>query len=515
MSSYYYNSRLSYADYLQAKSFVDDIRWDISRANLTLLSSASALSEHGFHVQEGLVQLHGTMQQNVTLHEGSERQLADISDQLSEVGITLVHGFSQIHADLYFVGQTLEELSAKFDWGIAKIESRLGGIADSLEELVRIARTPERTWAYEQFDIARDAFRRGLYPEALEYVQRAIDGHQNHTGYKLEYRFHYLLGMILRGDYKNSSAEFLNLDKAEQAYLNAARYSRQDKKKDAAQALLAAGWVAYCNGKIDNAKLHTEQSLLLFGFAEAEYQLSKILFNRDAPVEGLPHFIRAIKADPIYAVRCFADGDFLKYEDTVRGVIANRNNELLEKLATISDQALQTINYFEKILRDLLGNGDAYSWSRGLDKPDIAKRRSDAEKFKTISRSAPLIDVFNALRDTRGLAQRIQVLGSDLERYMNSLATRLSTDAPRIAFDVVYKDFVERSGKSWTVNGMLKINRRATALAHDARESEFKRTQSLVGQIQGMCGAVRRKSEELPQYINRHLSEIEVTERGE
>ena len=235
MSYYVLGSSLSYFDYLQAKSFESSFKSEISKHTRSIIAS-----------NEELRQQHIAAMESVS------------------------SGIEQLSFDV-------QELTATFQWGFSELLTAVGRVNDALTELVKIAKTPAQAWAYEQFEIARDAFRQGLYQEALEYLDRAINGYSGNTGHKLEYRFHYLLGTIRLGSFQNTSKDIVSLTEAENAFLSAARYARHDHPKEAGRALLAAGWAAYCQGKMPEATQHSEQAVLLIpDLAEGHFQLAKI-----------------------------------------------------------------------------------------------------------------------------------------------------------------------------------------------------------------------------------------------
>ena len=174
----------------------------------------------------------------------------------------------------------LGQLNASFNWAMNDVLMTMGHMNDSLKVLTDLSSNPEQTWAYEQFSIARDAFRKGLHHDALSYVQRAIRGHGDHTGYRLDFRFHMLLGGIYLGNATYPDSDLIDLEKAEAAFLDAAKYAIADYPSDAARAFLSAGWAATFLGseKIDDAQQHVDTALSLdrrspfFGLESCGYQ---------------------------------------------------------------------------------------------------------------------------------------------------------------------------------------------------------------------------------------------------
>ncbi len=101
----------------------------------------------------------------------------------------VTEGFQTLSYQLADISSDLQELNSSMHWGFSELISGVGQINDSLAALIQIAKTPAQAWAYEQYEIARDASRKHLYPEALEALDHAINGFGDHTGYRLEWRF--------------------------------------------------------------------------------------------------------------------------------------------------------------------------------------------------------------------------------------------------------------------------------------------------------------------------------------
>jgi tetratricopeptide (TPR) repeat protein len=198
-----------------------------------------------------------------------------------------------------------------------------------LGELKNSAKTTAEMWAAEQFCIARDAWRRGLRREALDYLHRAISGRDGHEGYALDFRCHFLIGLIHLGSAKYPASEFLDLDKAEQAFARAGSYSVCDHPADATRAFFAAGWAAYCQGRMEDALRYTQQSLTLSAnFAPAQYQAAKILVHQQMPDAAQPYLVRAVSLNPYHAVQACLDADFAPFQAMVRQVIEHERDSV-------------------------------------------------------------------------------------------------------------------------------------------------------------------------------------------
>ena len=300
LSYYVWGSGISYVDYLQAKSFVDDV------------SSAS----RGVSLEVSR-QTRELVASNKDLTRGNIR----IGDAVSE-------GFDRLSWALGEISSELGELNATFHWGFSQVIAQFGHMNDTLAELVSIAKTPVQTTAYNHFEIARDAFRQALYQECLEELNIAINGDHTSAGYRLEWRFHQMLGTVRLG-FVDGDPTLINLDQAEQSFLLAARYASADYQEEAARAFLSAGWSAYCQGKMDQALTHTEEAIkLLPNMGEALFQAAKILMAKGEADKSIAFLRRVVYEDPNYLIKAASDGDF-----------QNHNNELLGLVGTLRQEA--------------------------------------------------------------------------------------------------------------------------------------------------------------------------------
>ena len=218
-----------------------------------------------------------------------------------------------------------EQISTAFTWGFSKMLVSMGGMQTTLDALLKVAKTPAQTAAFEQFEIARDAFRKGLYPECLESLDQAVNGVAGvAAGYKLEWRFHQLRGLVLLGSHDNSGPDSINPVEAEKAFLNAARYAKSDFPKDAAKAFLSAGWAAYVQvDRADSLKLrqaleHTENAVDLDPeLGEGLFQLAKFRMALGKPEEGLASLGKAAEHGSAYLAKAASDGDFRRHAEAL------------------------------------------------------------------------------------------------------------------------------------------------------------------------------------------------------
>ena len=240
---------------------------------------------------------------------------------------------TQLTADgLEHVAGTIDDLHSCFRWGFSQMLAGIGAMNDSLQSLIRVAKTPAQTAAYEQFEIARDALRQQLFGECLEALGKAINGDHTSPGYKLEWRFHELEGIVRLG-FAGCDVSLVDPVRSEQSFLLAARYAKTDYQKEAARAFLSAGWAAFIQRKLPDALRHTETAIQLDGrLGEALFQAAKVRMALGQPDQALPVLRQAIELDRGYAVKAAGDSVFQQFNPALDAFLAALRSEKLKSL---------------------------------------------------------------------------------------------------------------------------------------------------------------------------------------
>jgi formylglycine-generating enzyme required for sulfatase activity/tetratricopeptide (TPR) repeat protein len=323
------NFRTSYCRFLQQESHTRDVTRAMSRETARLIGSQETFSRAQIETTErGFAQLSGSM----------ARQTEALQDGLMGVSWSVDRLGDRISGEI-------ADLRATFDWGFSHLLAGMGAMRDTLESLVRIAKTPAQTAAYEQFEIARDAFRQGLFPECLESLDRAVNGDQTSPGYKLEWRFHNLRGIVRLGSRENFDPSLVDPAAAEEAFVLAARYARADHSREAAVALLSASWAAWVRNDIHRSLEHAEAAAALDpGLSEALFQASKAQMALDAPGLALPALRAAVDQDPLYLVKAGSDPDFQKHEASMRSFLRALREE---KVRALGDGAREWLGPYQ------------------------------------------------------------------------------------------------------------------------------------------------------------------------
>ncbi|MFO7660344.1 MAG: SUMF1/EgtB/PvdO family nonheme iron enzyme [Candidatus Cloacimonadaceae bacterium] len=237
----------------------------------------------------------------------------------------------------------INELPAKFRWGLGDCIARLMDMNESFSSLIKQTDTPEQTLAYSHFEKAREAFNVRDCKKAMNEAEKAIYGNRTSSGFQSEWRFYLLLGILHLGFY-GCSTEILDLEKAEEEFLHAAMFSQSEFRTDSAIAFMAAGWAAYCQGKIDEAIKHNKEALernsKLF---EAHYLMSKYQLASGKSAEGFEHLTKAIQADAFYALKAAGDDDFKEQQIEYKNFLISLKHTQYEKFQNRINEELKQV----------------------------------------------------------------------------------------------------------------------------------------------------------------------------
>ena len=374
MRSYTYvrGSNVSYADYLQGKDMLED-----AKANTN-----TQVAYIRKDLREMVASTQGLMAQQISVHEMEgdllHSYLENLKDrqeyQVEVLEGKVKQGFEILSYEIRDlrknISSGLNDLGAKFDWCCGKLMASLGGMNDSLQELVELVKNPLRTKALERFDNARRAFDNGWYPEALTEVEQAIHGVPGISeGYSLEWRFYQLLGTLRLG-FTGGDYSLMDLSEAENAFSLAGRYAEQDSPQDAAHAYLSAGWAAYCQGNLEQAISHTEKCIKLYPkLAEAWFQLAKLKISKD-DLAALEDMDACLQIDSTYALKALTDANFLNHEREVAVHLKKATKKMYAQLddafkSRISlSTRLKGISGLENVLKKIYGKKELIEYNR-------------------------------------------------------------------------------------------------------------------------------------------------------
>lgn len=331
MSVYYRDSGLTWRQYLQADSFVQDItgeikrggegiRTEISDQTKSIVASSDALSrEFG----EGFDQV------NSTLEWGFEK----VAGEISELRAEFSYGMGLILEQLRIQQKTLDD-----------ILNRLDAIHETLEH-------PLLTEARELSELGMERMQRGLLEEGLEALLESVEKNKTDFLVQLQIGKLYLYG-------QNETDSVIDLPKSEEHLRLAARYAKSeiqelpDATKYCGEALLheAISCYAQANEKwleddADAARDFTKKALELAEnatevypeLAEAFYNHAKFAALLDDGETAKTSLKKAIQADRNYCIKADADKDF----NGVRGYIRNLFESLRQQAKQEAEEALE------------------------------------------------------------------------------------------------------------------------------------------------------------------------------
>lgn len=331
--------------------------------------------------------------------------------RLAERGLKVAEetnaGLTQLSADVANVENAIEKLGGVVQQGFHILSRDLNGIHESLEELVKIAKTPDQTWAMEQYTVAGDAFERGFSEEALDYVNRAIDGYGEKSGFKLESRFYILRGLIRLGGSNATNPDIVDPKLAKDDFDLAIKYGAHLGNETLSRYHDLAGWACYCLGEMEQSTNYLEKSVELNRKnASGNFNLAKVLLHKDEVTQGLEYFGDALKVDWMYGVRASADEDFLKHEDEVSAAIEIHRIGLRSKLSFITMQ-YEGMEYHRRA--ELVSNHDIELSSKSATLLDSLISDAENSTVDALVRVLPhadraleethqeLVDVYNQL----------------------------------------------------------------------------------------------------------------------
>jgi len=265
-----------------------------------------------------------------TLQEQSELLSTHLSEQTEQL--------QTVNINLKAMQGAIQHQTSIVDWRLGQVVERLEGLTDSLEVLIELAKSPSQVWAYEQFDIAREAYRRRLYDDALTSVDRAIGGYGSQTGYNLDYRFYALKGHIRMGSIENTSPHIVNPEAAEECFIKAAEYAASVSSLATSECLCFAAVAALGCGDENRASEHIERALKFYEHnAEAKFLQAKLNFRNGDIDAGGPQLIVAMSIDKGYVLKALMDGDIendIKARDRAILVFHNMRREHILKKVT-------------------------------------------------------------------------------------------------------------------------------------------------------------------------------------
>lgn len=256
---------------------------------------------------------------------------------------TFQHGFNSVNNTLS-IG--FDRMSARMADIADSIDSMSDKICSKLDEIHDIVNNPLLTQSRELYRRARSNFEKGYYEEALEDIKAAVEKN------KTDFISWNLLGQIyLFGAGKFSNV--INLDEAENAFFNAAKYIDADIGRSKEANKLASEIYYYlgytrlvksndmlAESKVDESNKKLIEAENASGKAYqiskenilAGYEQAKELHFLGKDDEALSIIEAIIRAEPTLALKASNDKNFESIWDKIDALIEQLRDELAEKI---------------------------------------------------------------------------------------------------------------------------------------------------------------------------------------
>ncbi|MBI1924011.1 WD40 repeat domain-containing protein [Candidatus Poribacteria bacterium] len=329
MSIYYRDSGLTWKQYLQADSFVQDITGSVKQSGDTVVAA--------------------------------------ISTQTRQLVGSLESGFGQMEYGLEQVAAGIENLRAEFSYGMGLIvdqlqiqQQTLQGILDRLDAIHKTLESPLLTQARELCRLGMDRMQKGLLDKALEAFLESEKKNDTDCFVQFQLGTLYLYG-------RDEDDNVIDLPKAGEHFRLAARYanaeisSMPEAARLCGEAYLHAAIACYAQanerwiaGDTDVAQRFTEEAAELSKRATQVYPKLSEAFYHHAKCAALlgdgntstASLEVAILADRNYCLKADADRDF----DGVRPELYRLYESLRERAKAEAAQALEASR--KKLLED-------------------------------------------------------------------------------------------------------------------------------------------------------------------
>ncbi|MBV8685387.1 MAG: hypothetical protein JOZ90_01865 [Alphaproteobacteria bacterium] len=375
------DSSMTYTDFLQQRELNRELATWVSAPVKSMITTTNEASG-------------AQIRQLERLEEAHREATHEIVWSISDLKKATEDGFSR-------VGSVLE-------WGFARVAAELGRTNDHLEKIENLIENPSLTWAYEQFSRARDRLRRGHFAEALDAVDKAINGYGSELGENTEHRFHFLRGVVLLGDSLNNSPDVIDLSAAESAFLASSRYAAHDFPEESANGQLYAAYAANCQGKYTEAAAYARKGLTLHETAGLHYELARA-FCALRDLEGAAYHLKwSIRLDRNLLTKAPGDPAFILQTDFVEKVFS----ELLQEIKEIAFGAHPLIKAEADRMSALYYYSNTFDVSYGANSSDSTAINAARSLARRLEESADF-----GIDDIRIVLEEIPNLWMDLGNW--------------------------------------------------------------------------------------------------
>lgn len=344
------------------------------------------------------------------------------------------HGFNSIANTLDFgfglVGNKIDVLSEE--------------VSSKLDQIQDIINNPRLTQSRELYRQALISYKKGFYEEALEDCIGAVEKN------KTDYISWYLLGLIyLYGAGENSNV--INLDKAEEAFANAAKYIKPDiTKSNEAQSLaseiyynLGFSRLAKSNDYLIENKLDDSNTKLLEAESAsnmayklskknllAGYEQAKSLHFLGKDDECLKLLEELIRTEKNYAIKVFNDKNFESLKNEIEKLINKLKLEVCKIITADVESCMTGISSeIEYAHNDIIAEAQNVTLQNKeviinkaleLKKENIELLNSKTERNNAKYNDIKQKDYFTVLDAQNGLSSDLETIKTFVENLISN-----------------------------------------------------------------------------------------------
>lgn len=326
------SENFSYREWLEQRSHFDQVVLALDRQTVELVGGVHAIAQ-----RELRGDLEAINRSLVGVEDAIKSGFFEANSYLSEISentARMSEDIFEIRLDVRALLQETEKLVPLLEWGFSNTLRELQNANERLERIAFAVENTDQSWAYSQYNTARKAlYEMHLPAEALEYVNRAIEGHQSRSGYPLEPQFLLLRGAIRLGVLECIDLELIDIDAAKADFERAARYSKKSDNGVYGKAMAYLGRAQYCSGLLeDSIRSFNVAADALPNDGAIQFNLSKTLAAAGQGDHAMRAFSKSIRFDIGYAYQAAADADFHLFEKSRVAELRRYKNELLAKL---------------------------------------------------------------------------------------------------------------------------------------------------------------------------------------
>ena len=422
LAPYTFRKGYSYTKYLEDQSHFDNLATNIDQ-NIAKLA---------------LSNVEVTKLSTRAMVESQREATSQISQGLDSIRVgidRLDDSIVDLRQSVDDVRWAIDEVRYSIESGFQLTAQRLSAIEAVLQDLLEAVKSPERTWALEKYDIAKDLYRRELYEDALSYLNDALHGHEGHRGYLFDPRVHMLKGNILLGDGQNYEGKLIDLPAAKKSFDEAVKYAKPPREmlsglgetgveslfQPRVFARCSSAWTSYVQGLIAEAEQDYREAIKEGpNDARAHYYLGKVLAHQDRFEEAESHLGMAIRLNFFYVAKLATDEDYLKDGTRFERKVAEYRVELIDRLKPLAE-VLCLLNgpQASELVEDWLKRSDSWQKER-IPKSDlsVAISASNAE-------IGPMVSNYDQLKRDAHKAQKIfEMVADQCEKNLANIQSR-------------------------------------------------------------------------------------------